>query len=61
MKSSFFKGLIREEDGAVTIDWTVITAALVALALAVTLSIGNGTQSLADELDDHMSTQEIGS
>ena len=41
---------IRNEDGAVTVDWVVLTAAIVGLGIAVLALIGDGTMSLADRL-----------
>jgi len=37
-----------EEDGSVTIDWIVLTAGLVGLAIAVLASVGGGASDLAD-------------
>ncbi|MEM9343936.1 MAG: hypothetical protein AAGA87_12905 [Pseudomonadota bacterium] len=39
-----------DEDGAVTVDWVVLTAAVVALGLAVLLAITNASTSLADRI-----------
>ena len=39
-----------DEDGAVTVDWVVLTAALVALGVAVLLSVTNASTSLADRI-----------
>lgn len=39
-----------EESGAVTVDWVVLTAAVVALCLAVSAVVGGGTQALAGEI-----------
>ena len=38
----------RDEDGAVTVDWVVLTAALVALGFLVMGAIGGGAETLAD-------------
>ena len=37
----------RDEDGAVTVDWVVLTAAIVGLGIAVLASVSSGTNSLA--------------
>ena len=37
------KGYRKSEDGAVTVDWVVLTAAVVALAAGVGLVIGNSS------------------
>ncbi len=41
---------LNEEDGAITVDWVVLTAAIVGLGLAVLAAVGDGTMSLADRL-----------
>ena len=54
-----FETFVRAEDGAVTVDWVVITAAIVALGIVVILAVGAGTESLADNISGHMSSQTI--
>jgi len=41
---------IREESGAVTVDYVVLLAGLIALSLAATLSIGGSIQTYSDAL-----------
>lgn len=52
---SFFK----DETGAVTVDWVVLTAGLVGLGLAVMTVVSSGVEDLATDLDEEMSTQVI--
>ena len=56
----FAKTFARDEDGAVTVDWVVLTAAIVGLGIAVIASIGGSVrtlgQGLADDLAGHEST-----
>ena len=40
----------RAEDGAVTVDWVVLTAAVVGLGVAVLASVQGGTQTLGDNI-----------
>lgn len=40
----------KDEDGAVTVDWVVLTAAIVGLGLAVMTTVKNSTSSLADKI-----------
>ena len=47
---------LREEDGAVTVDWVVLTAALVALAIAVASLVGGGVTTLGGEISETMTT-----
>ena len=39
-----------EEDGAVTVDWVVLTAAIVGLAVAVLASARTATTTLGDRI-----------
>ena len=43
----FIKNFRKDEDGAVTVDWVVLTAAMVALAGAAYTSIESGTSTLS--------------
>ena len=43
----FIKNFRKDEDGAVTVDWVVLTAAVVALAAAAYNSIETGTSNLS--------------
>ena len=49
----------RDEDGAVTVDWVVLTAAIVGLGIAVLTSVSGGTTSLADKISSNLSAQTI--
>lgn len=50
---------LEDESGAVTVDWVVLTAAIVGLGIAVMLSVGGGTTSLADKISSHMAGQDV--
>ncbi|MEM9349920.1 MAG: hypothetical protein AAGA47_06640 [Pseudomonadota bacterium] len=50
MTRSKFCAFARDDSGAVTVDWVVLTAALVALGLAIATSVGSGTSNHADGL-----------
>ncbi|MCG7518732.1 Flp family type IVb pilin [Ruegeria sp. Ofav3-42] len=43
----FFKNFRKDEDGAVTVDWVVLTAAVVGLAAVAYTQIGEGTGKVA--------------
>ena len=43
----FIKNICKDEDGAVTVDWVVLTAAVVGLAVAAYSSIETGSTGLA--------------
>lgn len=49
------ENFIRSEDGAVTVDWVVLTAAIVGLGFAVMTSVGGGTTTLADNVSSSLS------
>ncbi|NCU20027.1 pilus assembly protein [Candidatus Falkowbacteria bacterium] len=54
------KRVEREEDGAVTVDWVVLTAAVVGLGIAalnvVRGGVGSLTNKIADELENDIIT-----
>ena len=50
---------LNDESGAVTVDWVVLTAAIVGLGIAVLTSVGEGTTSLADRVSGHLVTQNV--
>ena len=45
---NFIKNFRNDEDGAVTVDWVVLTAAVVGLAVAAYSTIETNTQGLID-------------
>ncbi|MDO6456372.1 hypothetical protein Q4560_06125 [Celeribacter halophilus] len=46
----------REEDGAVTVDWVVLTAAIVGLGIAVMTAVAPGITDLGGKISDDLST-----
>ena len=58
---SFIKKFRRQEDGAVTVDWVVLTAAVVVLAGGVGLLLsGGGDDSIITALTDKIKTAVSG-
>ena len=53
----FIKNFRNDEDGAVTVDWVVLTAAVVALAGAAYTSIETGAESLTSATGDFIENQ----
>jgi Flp pilus assembly pilin Flp len=49
----------RDEDGAVTVDWVVLTAAIVGLGIAVLASVSGGTTGLADKISGELATMNV--
>ena len=45
-----FKKFNAEEDGAVTVDWVVLTAAIVGLGMVVMTTVGGGIEGLGAEI-----------
>ncbi|MDJ0826058.1 MAG: hypothetical protein QNJ16_11205 [Rhodobacter sp.] len=56
---NLIKRFERDEDGAVTVDWVVLTAAIVGLGIAVLTTVGGATDDYADEIGSHLSAQGI--
>ena len=54
-----FNEFISSEDGAVTVDWVVLTAAIVGLGLAVLTSVGGGTTTLAGKVSSSLGGAEV--
>lgn len=49
-----------DEDGAVTVDWVVLTAAIVGLGVAVLASVRSATESLGDRISQEIENQVVG-
>ena len=47
------------ENGAVTVDWVVLTAALVGLGLAVINVVGSGLDNLANDIRTQLERDHI--
>jgi Flp pilus assembly pilin Flp len=56
---NFIKNFRNDEDGAVTVDWVVLTAAIVGLGIAVLTSVGTGTTALGNKISTNLSDQTI--
>ena len=48
-----------DEAGAVTVDWVVLTAAVVGLGVAALAAIKSGTASLTSQISQHLANQSI--
>lgn len=49
------KNFAADESGAVTVDWVVLTAAIVGLGIAVIASVRTGTTDLATDIQTSLS------
>lgn len=54
----FIKNFGKNEDGAVTVDWVVLTAAVVGLAIAAFTAVETGTTGLTKKAADNMVLQD---
>ncbi|MGJ5619335.1 Flp family type IVb pilin [Sulfitobacter sp. MF3-043] len=54
----FIANFRKDEDGAVTVDWVVLTAAVVGLAVAAYTSIETGTTALTGTTSTFISAQD---
>ncbi|WP_333683615.1 Flp family type IVb pilin [Pontibaca methylaminivorans] len=50
----FFKRFGKDEDGAVTVDWVVLTAAVIALGGVAYTGISRGTDALSGAVGDSL-------
>ncbi|MEM9196571.1 MAG: hypothetical protein AAGD12_01850 [Pseudomonadota bacterium] len=48
--SKLIRRFVTNEEGAVTVDWVVLTAAIVGLATAIILLVQNGATDLASSI-----------
>ena len=49
----------QDQSGAVTVDWVVLTAAVVGLAIAAMGAIRGGTGALTSKINSHLSNVSI--
>jgi Flp pilus assembly pilin Flp len=55
----YLSAYLNDESGAVTVDWVVLTAAIVGLGIAVLTSVGGGTTTLANKVSSHMASRSV--
>jgi len=58
---NFIKNFRADEDGAVTVDWVVLTAAIVGLGIAVLTSVRTGAADLAGDIGTNLTGTVVGS
>ena len=49
----------KDEDGAVTVDWVVLTAAIVGLGVIVITTIANGALDHSSGLNSHLLNADV--
>ena len=57
---NFIKNFRNDEDGAVTVDFVVLTAAIVVLGLAVGTAVSNGATGLSNKIENSLDNQNAG-
>ena len=53
------KNFAADESGAVTVDWVVLTAAIVGLGIAVVASVRGGVENVAEQIENSMKDVKI--
>lgn len=51
---NFIKTFRADEDGAVTVDWVVLTAAIIGLGVAAISSVNTGIKGLGDQVSNQL-------
>ena len=54
-----FNTFLKDESGAVTVGWVVLTAAIVGLGIAVLTSVGGGTTTLANTVSGELAGTSV--
>jgi Flp pilus assembly pilin Flp len=57
---SLFKSFKNDESGAVTVDWVVLTAAIVGLGMVVMTTVGGGIEDLGTAIVDDLAGRSSG-
>ena len=57
---NLFKTFKSDESGAVTVDWVVLTAAIVGLGMVVMVSVGGGITGLGDSIVTDLNSRQSG-
>ncbi len=57
--TALIKNFAKSESGAVTVDWVVLTAAIVGLGLAVMAVVSGGIENLSQDIDNALTNQTI--
>lgn len=60
MKLDFLKKFMGGDDGAVTVDWVVLSAAIVGLAVAGMNATNSGVMTLAGAISSGVANQSVG-
>ena len=58
---NFIQNFRADEDGAVTVDWVVLTAAVVGLGIAGVAAVKGGVDGLATDIETGLNSAEAAS
>ncbi len=56
---NFIQNFRADEDGAVTVDWVVLTAAIVGLGIAVAASVRGGATDMATDIGSSLTDAAV--
>ena len=56
--AQLFKAFSKDECGAVTVDWVVLTAAIVGLGMVVVTSVGGGIETMGGGIATELGKSE---
>ncbi|MDT8856986.1 pilus assembly protein [Paracoccaceae bacterium Fryx2] len=57
---NLFKSFQNDESGAVTVDWVVLTAAIVGLGMVVMSTVGGGIEDLGGDIALKLTNTTVG-
>ncbi len=57
---NLFKTFRNDESGAVTVDWVVLTAAIVGLGIVVMTTVGGGITTLSGNISSAIGGTQVG-
>jgi Flp pilus assembly pilin Flp len=57
---NFIKNFRNDEDGAVTVDFVVLTAAIVVMGLAVGVAVSSGATGLGSRIGNELANRPVG-
>ncbi len=60
IRLTFITHFLRREDGAVTVDWVVLSAAIIGLGMVVLIPVAFSTESSTREIADKIQNQPVG-
>jgi len=59
MMTRMIKNFLADDSGAVTVDWVVLTAAIVGLGIAVLASVSTGVEEQSGDIEEKLLAQRI--